>query len=580
MRYSQLLIPTLKEMPSDAQVTSHILMLRAGMIRKVAAGIYTYLPLGLRSIRKAEKIIREEMNRAGAQELLLPMVQPSELWEKSGRWQKYGPELLRIKDRKGGDFCLGPTHEEVITALFANEVSSYRQLPLNLYQIQTKFRDEVRPRFGLMRGREFIMKDAYSFHTTKEDCLREYKVMYETYSRIFRRFGLEFRAVEADTGAIGGSRSHEFQVLAQSGEDLILSCDHCSYSANIEMAETPGLDQAENSAMPVAEMREVHTPDQRTIEEVAKFLGVNAWDLCKTLIYHDEEGRFYAVCVRGDCDINEMKLSRALGAGTLFLADDADIEKATGAPVGFAGPVGLKIPVIADLSVQGMKNFVTGANRKDYHLIGVNLGRDLNIERFADIRLAKEGEHCPRCGEGRYRAFRGIEVGQVFYLGKKYSDPMGAVVLDDKGASVACEMGCYGIGVGRSVAAAIEQNHDENGIVWPIPLAPFHVHLTPVLLKDQAIRETAEKLANELESRGVEVLLDDRDERPGVKFKDADLLGLPIRITVGKAGLEQGAVEFKLRKGGPVEMVPLDRVVARVKDTIRDLFAQCDPDAV
>ncbi len=581
MRYSQMLIPTVKEVPSDAQVASHVLMLRAGMIRKIAAGIYSYLPLGLMAVRKVERIVREEMNRAGAQEVLLPMVQPGELWEKSGRWEKYGPELLRFKDRKGGEFCLGPTHEEVITALFANEVKSYRELPLNLYQIQTKFRDEIRPRFGLMRGREFVMKDAYSFHVSEEDCLLEYKNMYDAYVRIFKRCGLDFRPVEADTGAIGGSRSHEFQVLAGSGEDEILSCTHCDYSANIEMAETGPVETVamteKRQKEEMDELREVETPNRKSIEEVSEFLKIQPSDLCKTLVYRDDQDKLYAVCIRGDCDVNEMKLRRALGVNAVILAEDEDVERATGAPVGFAGPVGMKLTVIADTTVEGMRNFVTGANRKDMHLTGVNLDRDVTVERFADIRLAREGETCPRCGKGTYKSYRGIEVGQVFYLGRKYSEPMGATVLDENGESVACPMGCYGIGVTRTAAAAIEQNHDENGIIWPMPIAPFQVLVTIVQAKDEALVEAGTKIYRELLARGVEVLLDDRDERPGVKFKDADLIGIPLRITVGKKGLQQGAVEFKLRRGGDVELVPVESVVARVKDTIRDLMDECQP---
>jgi len=582
MRYSKMMIPTLKEVPSDAQVISHVLMLRSGMIRKMAAGIYIYLPLALRSIRKVEKIVREELNKAGSQELLLPMVQPGEIWEKSGRWAKYGPELLRLKDRKGGEFCLGPTHEEVITTLFANEYKSYKQLPVSLYQIQTKFRDEMRPRFGLMRGREFIMKDAYSFHTDVEDCMREYKQMYDVYNRIFKRCGLEFRAVEADTGAIGGSTSHEFQVLAGSGEDLILSCDNCSYSANVEMAET-GSDKDDTPMLKSEEINleaieEVETPGKKSIDDVAEFLEITAQDLCKTLIYFDETNKYYAVCIRGDHDINEMKLARALGVADINLAPDEDIYKASGSPVGYVGPVGMKLPVIADTTVQSMRNFVTGANKKNTHLVGVNLDRDVNVERFVDIRLAKEGEHCPRCGKGIYKAFRGIEVGQVFYLGTKYSEALGANVLDENGESITCPMGCYGIGITRTVASAIEQNHDDNGIIWPIPIAPFHVHLVPIMMKDQATREVAENIYNELISRGVEVLLDDRSERPGVKFKDADLLGLPIRITIGKKGIEKKEVELKLRRGGETEWVPMDKLVARVKDEIRDLYAECNPE--
>lgn len=577
MRYSQMMIPTLKEVPNDAQVTSHVLMLRAGMIRKLAAGIYIYLPLGLRAIRKVETIIREELDRAGCQELLMPMVQPAEIWQKSGRWAKYGPELCRLKDRKGGEFCLGPTHEEVITWLFSREINSYRQLPINLYQIQDKFRDEVRPRFGLMRGREFIMKDAYSFHMTEEDCRREYKVMYDAYTRIFTRCGLEFRAVEADTGSIGGSASHEFQVLASSGEDEILSCDTCSYSANVEMAETAPLAELAAKDEPLAELQSVPTPGVHTITDVAAFLKVTPQDLCKTLIYSDDEGKFYAVLIRGDHDVNEMKLRRALGVNAVFLAEDGDVARLTGAPTGFAGPVGLKLPIIADLSVKGMKNFVTGANKADTHLTGVNFERDCPTPRFAEVRLAREGEPCPRCGKGHYRSHRGIEVGQVFFLGKKYSEPMGACVLDEKGDSVPTVMGCYGIGVTRSVASAIEQNHDADGIIWPMPIAPFDLHLTPVLVTDPEIRAAAEKLHDELEAQGITVLMDDRDERPGVKFKDADLLGLPLRITIGKKGLAQGAVEFKLRTKKEAELVPLAEILGKVLATKAELLAACDP---
>ncbi len=581
MRYSQLMIPTQKEVPADAQVISHVLMLRAGMIRKLSAGIYIYLPLGLKIIRKVEQIVREEMDRAGAQELLMPMVQPGEIWEKSGRWAKYGPELLRLRDRKGAEFCLGPTHEEVITQLFSNEFNSYKQLPVNLYQIQNKFRDEMRPRFGLMRGREFVMKDAYSFHVDEEDSRREYKNMYETYTRIFKRCGLDFRAVEADTGSIGGSTSHEFQVLAQSGEDLILSCLNCGYSANVEMAETiseKGGEPADSGKIPVLkEMQEVDTPNSRTIDEVSEFLGITPADLCKTLIYHDDADQYVAVCIRGDHDVNEMKLRRVLGVNAVYLAEDEEVEKRTGTPVGFAGPVGMGLPVIADLTVKNMINFATGANKKDKHFVGVNLDRDVTIEKFADLRLARENETCPRCGTGVYKAFRGIEVGQVFYLGTKYSEPMGASVLDEKGESVVCPMGCYGIGVSRTVAAAIEQNHDDDGISWPMPLAPFQVVLLPLMMKNEAVVEMAEDLHKDLISRGVEVLLDDRDERAGVKFKDADLLGIPIRITIGKKSLEQKALEFKLRREKESEMVPLEKIVAKVKDTIRDLMDESQP---
>jgi len=579
MRLSTMLLPTLRELPADATLPSHVLMLRSGMIRQLAAGVYVYLPLALRSIRKVEEIVREELNRAGCQELLMPMVQPGEIWEKSGRWAKYGPELLRFTDRKGGSFCLGPTHEEVITWLFAGEVSSYRQLPMNLYQIQDKFRDEVRPRFGLMRGREFIMKDAYSFHIDKEDCLREYRNMYDAYTRIFKRCGLSFRAVEADTGAIGGNYSHEFQVLASSGEDTIMACNNCEYSANIEQAETVSASDSETSLPDPSEMeelREVHTPAQRSIEEVAAFLKVEQNQLCKTLIYFDENNKFYAVCIRGDEEVNEVKLQKALGVTNVYMATEADIERETGAPLGFAGPVGMRLPVIADYSVRAMKNFATGANRKDYHLVGVNYRRDFEVVKFADLRLAREGEPCPRCGKGTYGKFRGIEVGQVFYLGKKYSDSMGATVLNDQGEHVSCEMGCYGIGITRTVAAAIEQHHDDNGIIWPMPLSPFHVHITPVMWKDD-MRTKSEELYSALVKAGFDVLLDDRDERAGVKFKDADLIGIPMRITVGSKSLAEGKVEFKLRREKEAKLIPLDEVLDIVKRTVEELMAECAP---
>ena len=575
MRYSRMLIPTLKEVPADAQVQSHILMLRAGMIRKLAAGIYTYLPLALRSIRKVERIVREELNRTGAQELLMPMVQPGEIWESSGRWSQYGPELLRIKDRKGGDFCLGPTHEEVITHLFANEIKSYRQLPINLYQIMDKFRDEIRPRFGLMRGREFIMKDAYSFHIDKEDALESgYKVMYDAYTRIFTRCGLKFRAVEADTGAIGGNYSHEFQVLASSGEDTILACDKCEYSANVEKAES--IVEKETEVEPGnAELAEVHTPNQRTIEEISAFLKVGPEKLIKTLIYHDDAGEFYAVCLRGDEELNELKFKNHLGVTAVYPAEEADILKRTGAPVGFAGPVGMKLPVICDHSVKTVADGVTGANKKDYHLTGVNRGRDFEPVAWADLRCAKAGEGCTRCEGGTLHEYKGIEVGQTFYLGQKYSSKMKAVVQDENGKDVAVEMGCYGIGVSRTVAAAIEQNHDDKGIIWPLPIAPFAVEVLPVMMKDDAVREAGEKIYNDLLAKGVEVLLDDRNERAGIKFNDADLLGIPIRITIGKKSLKNGQVEFKLRRSQDMELVGLEDIVDKVQETLETLMAEC-----
>ncbi|KIH75566.1 prolyl-tRNA synthetase [Geoalkalibacter ferrihydriticus] len=554
MRYSEYLLPTLKETPADAEVASHRLMLRAGMIRKVAAGIYNYLPLGLRSLRKVEQIVREEMNRAGAHELLMPMVVPAELWQESGRWQQYGRELLRLKDRKEADFCLGPTHEEVITDIVRNEVRSYRQLPLNLYQIQTKFRDEIRPRFGLMRGREFIMKDAYSFDLDDAGADGAYERMYQAYRRIFKRCGLNFRAVEADTGNIGGSSSHEFMVLAESGEDAIVSCDSCEYAANVEKAEL----RVPESQMPAPseDLTKVLTPARKSVEDVAAFLKTTPQRLVKTLIVQTDKGETLAVLLRGDRELNDIKLCRLLDCAWIEMAGEDVVLKATGAPNGFAGPVGLKLRIFADREVQAMADFITGANDKDAHYTGVNLGRDCEVETFADLRKAVAGDPCPRCA-GKLEVWRGIEVGHVFKLGTKYSESLGAVVLDDQGRERLLVMGCYGIGIGRTLASAIEQNHDADGIIWPLPIAPFEVLVVMLNPNDAEVKAAAEKLYGELRERGVEVLLDDRDERPGAKFKDADLLGIPVRLTVGARGLKEGQVEVKLRAGGAVAMLPV-----------------------
>jgi prolyl-tRNA synthetase len=558
---SQTLVPTLKEAPAEAEVPSHILMVRGGYLRKVAAGIYSFLPLGWRVVQKVERIIREEMNRSGASEVFLPAVIPAELWQESGRWDAYGDQLLRFKDRKGGDFVIGPTHEEVISALVRGEVRSWRQLPLNLYQIQTKFRDELRPRAGLMRGREFIMKDAYSFHVDQKDAEREYKRMYDTYTRIFTRCGLAFRAVEADTGNIGGSLSHEFQVLTETGEDALVACDNCDYAANVEQAvarkPTPGTPPASEA------MKKVSTPGRHTIAEVSAFLNVSAGRLVKTLIYL-ADGKPVAVLVRGDRDVNEIKLRRALGAGTLLLATDAAVREVTGAPVGFAGPVGLKVPVYCDLEICAMADFVVGANEADAHLTGVNIERDFTPTACGDYRVAAAGDACARCDKGHLRAYRGIEVGQVFFLGTKYSKPMGVTFLDAAGQEKPAEMGCYGIGVTRIVAAAIEQNHDKDGIVWPVPLAPFEATVLSLQQDDANVIATATKLYDELGLAGVDVLYDDRDERAGVKFKDADLVGVPFRIAVGKKGLAEGVVELKRRNAPEVRKLKLDEVVAVV----------------
>jgi len=560
MRQSQTLVPTLKEAPSEAEVPSHIFMVRGGYLRKVAAGIYSFLPLGWRVVKKVERIIREEMDRSGASEVFLPAVIPGELWKESGRWQNYGDQLLRFKDRKGGDFVIGPTHEEVISALVRGEVRSWRQLPLNLYQIQTKFRDELRPRAGLMRGREFIMKDAYSFHVDVKDAQREYKKMYETYQRIFTRCGLQFRAVEADTGNIGGSLSHEFQVLTETGEDALVACDNCDYAANVEQAVARAPKGGTN---PTAEKTKVATPGKHSIADVSAFLKVPADKLVKTLIYL-ADGAPVAVLVRGDRDVNEIKLKKALGASQIVLATDAAVKEVTGAPVGFAGPVGLKAPIYCDLEICALSDFVVGANEADAHLTGVNLERDFTPTACGDYRAAAAGDACARCDTGHLKAYRGIEVGQVFFLGTKYSKPMGVTFLDAEGKDTPCEMGCYGIGVTRIVAAAIEQSHDKDGIVWPVPLAPYEVAVLDLQQDDPNVVATATKIYDGLTAAGVEVLYDDRNERAGVKFKDADLIGLPFRIAVGKKGLAEGVVEVKRRNSAEVRKMKIDEVVRAV----------------
>jgi len=570
VKFSQLFAPTLKETPADAEVVSHQLMLRAGMIRKLAAGIYDYLPLGLRVLRKVEQIVREEMNRAGAQEVLLPAVQPAELWIETGRWNMYGPDLQRLKDRHGRDFCLGPTHEEVITDVVRRDVRSYRELPINLYQIQTKFRDEIRPRFGLMRGREFIMKDAYSFDVDDEGSNKSYEAMRQAYNRIFKRCGLRFREVEADPGNIGGSFSAEFMVLADTGEDAIVYCEGCSYAANMEKAQVSEPPD-EPFAGEMKEMEKVATPDQRTIEEVSAFLKAQPSDLIKTLVFIADEKPVVAL-VRGDHEINPLKLQRVLKAEVIELADPAVIEQVTGAPVGFAGPQGLKVErLIADFSLRGQGNMITGGNEVDVHVTGVNLGRDFTPTQWADIRNAEEGDVCPRCG-GSFKIQRGIEVGHIFKLGTKYSEPMRCTFLDEQGQEQTAIMGCYGIGVSRTAAASIEQNHDDNGIIWPIPLAPFQVIITPLGKAGSDEMKTAEKLYEDFRAQGIEVLLDDRDERPGVKFKDADLIGVPLRITVGKKALAENAVELKQRGAKEFELVKIDEVIAKIQSIIKEAF--------
>jgi prolyl-tRNA synthetase len=578
VRYSRLFAPTLKQDPADAEVVSHKLLVRAGMIRQVARGIYDFLPLGLRVIRNLESIVRDELDRAGAQELLMPAVCPAELWQESGRWDQYGKELLRIKDRHERDFCFGPTHEEMITDIVRREVRSYRNLPLNLYQIQVKFRDEVRPRFGLMRGREFIMKDGYSFHVDAADCEREYQNMSDAYGRIFARCGLAYRAVEADTGAIGGSMSHEFQVLADSGEDAIAICGGCGYTANVEKASVRApadrRDVAAGGAPNGSALRKVHTPDVRTVEEVGAFLDARPERFIKTLLYQIDTGAVVAALVRGDHEVSDAKLRAALGVQAVALADATTVERVTGAPVGFAGPLGLTVHVVADLALLGLTGGITGANERDHHLVGIDQSRDLGGVRFVDLRGAREGDGCARCAAGRFEVRRGIEVGQVFYLGTKYSRPMKATFLDAGGVERPIEMGTYGIGITRTMAAAVEQNHDDGGIIWPLPLAPFQALVVPISVDDTRQRETAERIYGELRASGVDALLDDRPERAGVKFKDADLIGIPHRVTIGPRGLDRGCVELKARRAGAAVDAPIDAAAARVAADVKQGLAR------
>ena len=571
MRYSKYFIPTYKEIPAEAEVISHQLMLRAGLIRKLTSGIYTYLPAGLRCVKKVENIIRDEMNRAGAIEILMPAFQPAELWQESGRWDYYGNELLRFKDRHNRDACIGPTHEEIITDLVRKEIQSYKQMPVNFYQIQTKFRDEIRPRFGLMRGREFIMKDAYSFDVDDEGANRSYETMREAYANIFRRCGLKFRAVEADTGTIGGSYSHEFMVLADTGEDQIINCTNCDYAANLEKAEVkpPELPSG-NSGQAMLTPEPVDTPDIKSIEEVTSFLGISPDRLIKTLIFVADK-KVVAALVRGDHELNEAKLTALLGAQSLELADAQLVEETTGAPIGFAGPAGLKVKLVADHAIKEMKNFVTGGNKKDVHLKNVNLGRDFKVDLFGDLRIITPQDSCPKCG-GEIQFGRGIEVGHIFKLGTKYSHALKALFLDEQGKEIPIIMGCYGIGVGRTVAAAIEQNHDKDGIIFPVPVAPFEVTVLPLQMHDTIVKETAEKIYKELSDNDVDVLLDDRDERAGVKFNDADLLGIPVRVTVGIKGIKNSIVEIRMRAESESTSVPIEVASAIIREKVKFLY--------
>ncbi len=557
MLFTKLLIPTLKENPAEADVVSHKLLMRAGFIRKLTSGVYSYLPLGLMTLRKIERIVREEMNDAGAQEVLLPMVQPADLWAESGRLKKYGPELLRFKDRHDRESCLGPTHEEVITDLVRNNIHSYRGLPVNLYQIQTKFRDEIRPRFGLMRGREFIMKDAYSFDATEEGVDASYEAMKYAYHRIFTRCGLRFRAVEADTGTIGGSFSHEFMVLAETGEDTIVICKQCSYAANLEKAAcaAPAANKGEEKAL-----AKVETPGKRKVEAVCEFLQISPQELVKTMVYL-ADGQPVAVLLRGDHEVQTVKLKNLLGVDEVELASDQECFDATGVPTGYLGPIGLKIRVVADHALAAMRNFAVGANEKNFHYTNANLGRDFQVEKTADLRMVTAADRCPQCG-GDLELTRGIEVGHIFKLGTAYSEALNARFLDSDGQEKPFIMGCYGIGVSRVMAAAIEQNHDKDGIVFPLPIAPFQVIILNLGFTDNEISAAAQSLYQELLARGIDVLFDDRDERPGSKFKDADLLGIPLRVTVGKRFASDGLVEIRKRQDGSTTELPLAEAAA------------------
>ncbi|MCB1885984.1 MAG: proline--tRNA ligase [Rhodocyclaceae bacterium] len=568
MRASQFFISTLKEAPSDAEVTSQKLMLRAGFIRKVAAGIYTWMPMGLRALRKVEGIVRDEMNRAGAIEVLMPAVQPAELWQESGRWEFYGPELLRIKDRHDRDFVIGPTHEEVISDVARRELRSYRQLPRHFYQIQTKFRDEIRPRFGVMRGREFTMKDGYSFHAGFEDLQREYRNMYDTYTRIFSRLGLEFRAVAADTGSIGGTGSHEFHVIAETGEDDIAYCPDSDYAANVELAEA--LLPAGDRRPPTKALEKVHTPGVRTIDELATFLKIPVTTTVKAVVVEGENGEPVLMLLRGDHELNEIKAQKLEGIrDPLTFAAPEAITRAFGAEPGSLGPVGFQGRVIMDRSVSAMADFVIGANETDFHMTGANIGRDFPEPEVQDLRNVVAGDPSPD-GKGALQICRGIEVGHIFQLRTKYSEALGCKFLDENGREQVMEMGCYGIGVTRILGAAIEQNWDERGIIWPTAIAPFEVVICPVgMAKSDEVRERAEAIYEALVASGVDTILDDRGERPGVMFADWELIGVPHRITVGDRGLKEGVVEYARRSGGEMERLPVAEVATRVAGHVR-----------
>lgn len=575
MKQSAGFFPTLREAPKEAEARSHILMMRAGLIRQLAAGLYNYLPLGWRALRRVEQIVREEMDAAGAIEVLMPTLQPDTMWKQSGRWEVMGPELMRLADRNEREFVLGPTHEEVFTSLVANEIRSYRDLPKNLYQIQTKFRDEIRPRFGVVRAREFIMKDAYSFDVDVESAARSYKSMYDAYSKIFFRCGLRSLPVEADTGAMGGKHSHEFMIPAAIGEAEIVECSQCDYKANRELTESQiPADCAADANAPA--MEEVHTPDQRTIEEVTAFLKTTPQQMIKTMIY-TFNGEPLVVLLRGDQTLNEIKLGHILG-GKAEMAEPETIQKVTGAPVGFAGPQGLKgVKIYADHSIKTIAAACTGANKKDYHVRNVVLNRDFKVDEWGDFRFVEQGDPCPKCGAGQLTVSHGIEVGHVFILGTKYSQAFDAYYTDEKGERKLMIMGCYGIGVSRTLAAVLEEYSDDKGIIWPVSVAPYHVHILKLSNKSEEVNQVADELYNSLQKEGFQVLLDDRDERPGSKFIDADLIGLPYRIIIGEKSLKEGQVEFVLRKTLEKEKIAPSACIQRIKEQYQKDMAALTP---